>query len=887
MDTAEARARRRAFLADFIAASRQHGLQAALALRSRLAEKHGLADEHAGRLIEAHLQGASAEDDATEAARIEQRRVARAQLREELAARLEHGGGIDYADARWARAAGARLGLPELDVEVLLAETEARQRELRRKQGRLVRLRDQAVTTALCLIAMAGVGGGLYWYGSTSEAPGEAVVAPADRLAPPREGPPAWWTVNLRLAVRKLPLVRTDGATLAEKLQSDADAERLAAYVALLKPLPADPAARKPIAEIAVEAYVGEAADANAAAIRERLFGLIPTANNSKPFAAVDGLETAFWAVETACDALRHAYLPDERESALVASFQQTLAFRADRGSPTLKADSAAALCRHLYGTLAAAEGIDPELMRKWFQDLAERADALIKDERERGELDTQLLLSAADRAGEAWTHYRERLERMLASPDQKATARLIGLYEQTQNAGLRSFLESALAKRAGLDTPAASTAETVRLVRRRLGIPSQGPAAAAIDPRRLSKLLKEAAAALDTAKAAPRPGDSEAFVESVLRLARVSTMAAAMASPDRALGTSRFDDLLKQGTGSPPADPADAAVSVRGNGVPLALTPAVSAQQLQNAFPPAGDPSREFEIAVLTLTPRSKKNRPEDRIQAIEDIANRIAADESLSPQFAEVIAGYLLDAKGKDEHDAALAQAAALGRSRDLLLAVADRLEDPPGRREQVVETVEALLATKAADPPDGQSWNDALRIGLLRGALHRLKFGAPASAPARVPAARGGSALDRGREALRALYVEQAALLGVDATRVAGLTRPVDVLDAIVRRRAAAINASAGPRADAAFVARVPHELEVASRRAPSSLHRLVLVERVWLRVLVADAVRRGGRSPRAEAILASLAAADAAADDVLGQLRDGEQALVEMWLVVLGQ
>jgi len=69
------------------------------------------------------------------------------------------------------------------------------------------------------------------------------------------------------------------------------------------------------------------------------------------------------------------------------------------------------------------------------------------------------------------------------------------------------------------------------------------------------------------------------------------------------------------------------------------------------------------------------------------------------------------------------------------------------------------------------------------------------------------------------------------------------------------------------------------------AANDLQKLALLDRAWLRLLAVDLVRkRPGRKAEADAVVEQLATRDRDTKHVLLQLRDGQEAILRMWLLL---
>ena len=153
-----------------------------------------------------------------------------------------------------------------------------------------------------------------------------------------------------------------------------------------------------------------------------------------------------------------------------------------------------------------------------------------------------------------------------------------------------------------------------------------------------------------------------------------------------------------------------------------------------------------------------------------------------------------------------------------------------------------------------------------------------------------ARSASAptIDAAAGALRDLYRDQGLLLGMDPSEFLLMTRPSQVVEAVVNHLSERLSREADVNSlgdDArAFLARVPHELEAVrfprrGRRAADAPHAAYLAPSPGPRP-------DRPQAPRAEAVADILNAEPDPARDathVLQQLRRGEERILRLWML----
>ncbi|MGE3777097.1 MAG: hypothetical protein AB7F89_07940, partial [Pirellulaceae bacterium] len=142
------------------------------------------------------------------------------------------------------------------------------------------------------------------------------------------------------------------------------------------------------------------------------------------------------------------------------------------------------------------------------------------------------------------------------------------------------------------------------------------------------------------------------------------------------------------------------------------------------------------------------------------------------------------------------------------------------------------------------------------------------------------------ERARQALQELYLQQARTMNIplsDADR--SQSSPVPLLVALVRETAARLSGSFPNDPEAAELGRLTYDITAAEYVAANDLQLAALIERIWLRTLALEAARRDeARAAAARGIVAELTELDRHSRHVLIQLRDGEAALLRMWLLI---
>jgi hypothetical protein len=133
---------------------------------------------------------------------------------------------------------------------------------------------------------------------------------------------------------------------------------------------------------------------------------------------------------------------------------------------------------------------------------------------------------------------------------------------------------------------------------------------------------------------------------------------------------------------------------------------------------------------------------------------------------------------------------------------------------------------------------------------------------------------------------VYTEEGAAFGIEDRGFFELPGPTQVLEALIKHVAAKAAGQNPAPGDKEYLDRIGREVQVTQLLAGNDLERMVLLQRVWAKVL---AIYLQGKAPvQADALAQvrqSLDDADRAPPGVLDQLRAGEEKALRMWAVAL--
>ncbi len=240
------------------------------------------------------------------------------------------------------------------------------------------------------------------------------------------------------------------------------------------------------------------------------------------------------------------------------------------------------------------------------------------------------------------------------------------------------------------------------------------------------------------------------------------------------------------------------------------------------------------------------------------------------MPPRAAEALADYLLAAKSPAEAANVLPRLAELRRWRHLRLAVADGLAESQLSADHQRQIVAAL---EGRPPPESGS-SAEMRQELLRDVLAEAEVAA-ALRQAATSAGRGDS-VDAAADKLQQTFSSRAKLLGAPHPAVQAATSPAAALELLLA-------ALADGGAD---------ELAIRQQAARYLAADDLRLTAAWQRIFIELSARRVSqlrpeRAAAAERIAAQSLADQTSFTSVLHQLRDQEQALLEIWMLYAPQ
>lgn len=540
----------------------------------------------------------------------------------------------------------------------------------------------------------------------------------------------------------------------------------------------------------------------------------------------------------------------EERRRDASAELGRSLGRSIDAGlePTTLQQHAYEGLAERLYRVLLALAKSDPARVAS-VHALVEKQSAAHLDGAKLEKLNTDFLVVVLTGASHTWRDYVPLIRGAVAAKNPLNALHMLEVYEKTTDEELQAFLAEALIERLGTPPESRDVATIAGAVRKSLGVTSEE-----VDNKRLTRLLVGANSLLDESRAGI--GEPESLLVEIVNLAYNSTLGCAAAQGSA--GDAAFDTLAEQ-------DPA-AFLTVDKPARPVT----------ENESETLEPTTIRILNERLTMLLNPRNNSSVSRLGFVETIAGFADRVDDLAPDQASALATYLLGKKRVEEHRAILPHVEEIGKWKQVRLAVADQLDEDGVSREQLQEIVSKLLGREYKVGRDAAGL-EALRVELLRDALMDAKS-------EDVGEQDEYQVYDEAARALYDLYKTQANLLRTADWPETPAT-PTVVARAMIESRVKQLLASKLP----AEAQKQVRQIEVDSRAidylAANDLQRLALLDRAWLRLLAAEfAHRHPARKPETDVLVEQLAARDRDAKHVLIQLRDGQEIILRMWLLL---
>ena len=519
----------------------------------------------------------------------------------------------------------------------------------------------------------------------------------------------------------------------------------------------------------------------------------------------------------------------------------------AELDAPALQQHAYEGVAERLYRLLIALAKSEPARVASAHALVAKRTASYL-DATKLEKLNTDFLVVVLSGASHTWREYEPLIRETVASKSPINAIRMLEVYEKTKDLELQAMLAEALIERIGKAPESRDVAAIANEVRKSLGVSAED-----IDNKRLSRFLVGAGSLL--AESRVDISDPESLLAEIVNLTYHSTLGCAVAQGTA--GDATFDTLAEQ-------------------------DPAAFLTSKEPKVPREGSEPRSLEpTTVKMLNDRLKmllspRTSPVTRFGFVESIAGLTDRVDDLAPDQAAALATYLLGKKRIEEHRAILPHIEKLGRWKQVRLAVADKLEDVGLNREQLQETISKLIGREYI-LGGGDAGREELRVELLRGVLADVK-------KEDIGDQDKYQVYNDATQALYDFYTAQAILLRTAEWPEQPVT-PTVVSQAMIENQVKELLKAKLSPGGKEQVQRIQVDSRAIDYLATNDLQKLVLLDRVWLRLLAVELARkRPGRKAEADALVEQLALRDRDADHILIQIRGGHETTLRMWLLL---
>jgi hypothetical protein len=660
----------------------------------------------------------------------------------------------------------------------------------------------------------------------------------------------SWWDADMSVSVGNARVEMPQLLNVFRELDAKAPERRRAAYDKLAEQFfegPTDEAQRDVLSRVLSHSYALEPVDENAQRIATALLRPLPRAD-AKLSEDPKACDRMFRAIKASLASLYQAKGNAARASRLSSAIGQILGVPVDTGRPFRETEHEclAALADKLCRLLISVAGSQPQAASRSYAAVSAQA-RLYLDRSKLDRLNAEFLVELLTAAVDLWHAYDTLIIDTIQSPDPLAVIKLLRLYERTKSADLQNFMSEPLLKRAGVTPESNGAAAVAAAVRRALGAGAE----ATVDER-WSTLADSAKTVLATSSVSPSL--NEQTLAEITRLNYLSTLACALTREESGLAT--FKEMTDKGM---PSLAGEAAKSESGGSA--------------SSGGRGGGSLDRIRSLAERLKNRDASNA--DRVMRLESLAAAVSGLPDIDSRSADLIAEYLLRAKTDAEHARVLDYVGQLTRWKHLRLALADQLEKAKPRREQLQSLLNKVLP-RLVTLEAGDAGYDTARIELLRSVLDDLANAA------------GGvvetfTAYNTASEILTRQYVTQSQLLGITLPDSASADRPGLVLKQLVGQFSPRLRGEMSAL-QRERLGQLAQRLTAIEYVAANDLQLTVLLQREWgflLSLMVAE--RHADRRSQAAAILDELAGSDRQAEHILVQVRDGESALLRLWLL----
>jgi hypothetical protein len=705
-----------------------------------------------------------------------------------------------------------------------------------------------SITAAALVVLILAVLGMKRWSGTrepVDTATNTVETTPGTTPEPRRTKLPGWWDADLTIAISQVRNERGTFADVYNALIADSPERRIQGYELLVDHAGASPfdvRNWKLYEPVLIGCYALDPDDAAASQLRRRWLAVPQRIIDNIP-ATVEEFQAAIRPVASAARAIKEPRMPEPRSQALSDELGRLLHTPLDRKmtDADLQRNSLGGLALVLLEQIAETVEKRPEVLSRQYSVVAALARDRVAPE-ELSRHDATIAAAAIEHSPDNWRSWEAILQRGIESRDNLAVLRIVDAYDRCTNPELRKALEARLFTRLGITGKGLPNNQYAAAMRKALGASSPVDTS---DAGRWGRLMSRASGAIEDSKSASN--DPVALVKATANLAWNVNLAMALALPRPNAG--QFDQWFAEG---PPWEK-----KTDEDERPLVTTaPAFSGDRLNR------EQQDTFDRYLHELGDWQKLDEGR-RVSYLRGIAQAASKVSDISPIHARQLASYLLGRKTEEEQTLIMNNAGSL-RWKQLRIALADGIERSP----LLADDLQRLMITFSGhEVPDIETNRAAARRVLLQSVVDELGGRSGDKNEA-------ASDVDRWAANLASAYRTRAQLLGAGPAE----------LDAASASSLLRIAVEKLPFSAKSFSSEASRLLLAADALGQSDAQRCVILQRSAIEQVQDEIVRRfPQRRAEAQNISSQFEQKSAAVRSVLPQLRDGESALLELWLL----
>lgn len=655
-----------------------------------------------------------------------------------------------------------------------------------------------------------------------------------------------WWGESLSLSLLKVYQKEISLQPRLTAICTDDDKRRSNAYRALLPQLVATSVAdtgqsrdsiRDAVAGLVHDELSMEAVEAIAQSLTEGISLKDAPISEATPLSQM--LEKAYLSVRAA----QQPDLPDERRDLFLNELEQQLGITYSGSADPIEL-TMSEMIREQYRKIRDLSANNPNAASRLHADLSKMAQSYLPADQVIAK-DSLLIADISGRMTENWSTYQPVVQRVISSDKVDRLLPILDTFEQGMKSdAVRQEVARMLSRRIGRGLDADDPVQSAAIVRTELGLD-----AVVVRDGEMYRMFTLRSSAYDWQP--PSDIAADELARQVTELSFLSVLGHAASQAD--MGQRIFEETLKKG---PPVYDGDAASTPTSN---MNSTNSLAALS-------------KIESLVERL---HRASNPLGRIDTYRELCTVAGDVEDVDYATASQLAEYLLAPKPRAEQSQIQSGIRAFSHWPNIKLAVADQVHTARRAADDMAEIVSGLLGETVV-VNNVRTARDELQERLLRSGLESL--GSQSSPSGELsPQMANDMAMF-----LADHYRQHARLSGISPDQLGGSELPDAIVSRLIDIERARLEQMTLTDAEAAKLQDITRREIALNYLSNSPIASMVARQRVWLRLLT---MRLGKERPQFQGqlvqIVDKLEQQDAAATNLIEQLRSGELALVKVW------